>query len=890
MSSVTPPGSVSVGDVGLIDAEGGEIGMKYGFQKRRGFRRSALFTTVALGISLAVPAFGQEAGAPAAARDPDPANESPPPNESAPSNESPPANESPPKNESAPADHSPAARGQGVEEIVVTAQRREQLLQDVPISMTVYDQKQLDSRNIVNASDLAAYTPSLTANRNFGDDSSSFAIRGFTQELRTTPSVGVYFGDVVSPRGGGSITAGDGAGPGAFFDLENVQVLKGPQGTLFGRNTTGGDVLIVPRKPTDEWEGYFESSAGNFNMLRFQGVANAPVWKDKLRVRLGFDQQTRDGYLHNTTGIGPSDLANVAYTSFRASIVANPLEAVENYSLFTYVDSNNHGGVNQLFACNSNGASTLPILLSNCEQQLAQPSGGFYDVTSDFPNPKSTIRQWQFINTTTWEVTDNFTVKNIVAPSNLNSTLNIALFGTNFQAQTPTGTIPLFFSTVGTVPKIPTTDQDSLVEEVRFLGHAFDKRLEWQGGLYYENSDPDGVSGSQSANYQSCDLSTLGTNPADFRCNNILNVFLANVSRSLGTVEYINKAVYGQGTFHLLPDVLSLTGGIRYSWDRTRGTSSQTAYTFDELPQGGYAAPTGAKCVASSATFPECTIGLSQSSQAPTGTFGLEWTPIVDSLLYAKWTRGYRQGSVNIFGVEGLNTFGPEHVDTYEIGAKRTFGVPFPGAFSVASFYNDFTDQQIQVGILPTSFVPTTAIVNAGKSQIWGVETEATVQPLDGVRLSGAYTYLNTKLESLDIPELPPTVLIAVPTAQAGDSLPYSPKNQLAFTASYRLPFVPESAGDVIPAATYVYTDNQQAVTASGSAFHTIPSYELLNLNLSWNQVMGKPVDASIFATNVLGEEYWTSIPGTFNSLGLETRTLGQPQMFGARIRYNFSL
>jgi len=755
--------------------------------------------------------------------------------------------------------------------------------------MTVFDQKQLDQRNIVNASDLGTYTPSLSVNRNFGDDSSSFAIRGFTQELRTTPSVGVYFADVVAPRGGGSITAGDGAGPGAFFDLENVQVLKGPQGTLFGRNTTGGDVLIVPRKPTDEWEGYFESSAGNFNMLRFTGAANAPL-HDMLKVRLGFDQQTRDGYLHNTSGVGPRDFSDVGYASFRASAVLTPWEPLENYSLFTYLSSENNGGVQQLFACNSTGQVMLPILLPFCEQQLAHPSGSFYDVASVFPNPKSEIHQWQTINTTTWKATDYVTIKNIFSVAHLDTTLNSALFGTNFQAPTATGTIPLFFSNAGTVPGIPTTSQNSSVEEVRALGHAFDDRLEWQGGLYYEKSNPDGLSGSQSANYISCDLSTLGTNPADFRCNNIQNDFLAAVSRSLGTISYENKAVYGQGTFHLLPDVLSLTGGIRYTWDTTNGTSDQTAYLFDQFPQGGFFPPSGAKCVSGSGTFPNCGIGLSQTSDAPTGTFGVDWHPLEDSLVYAKYTRGYRQGSVNINGVEGLNTFGPEHVDTYEAGAKRTFGIPFPGTFDIAGFYNDFRDQQLQVGVISSSFVPTTAIVNAGHSTIWGMEMAANVEPVDRVRLGAAYTYLNTKLNSLDLPPLPPTVLIAVPTAATGDRLPYTPNNEVVLTASYRLPFVPERAGDVTPSATYVYTDNEQAVTKSASAFHTIPSHQLLNLNLSWDRIMGYPVDASVFVTNVLGEEYWTFVPGTYNALGFETRVLGQPRMYGMRLRYNFSL
>ncbi|MFT3968302.1 MAG: Plug domain-containing protein, partial [Sphingobium sp.] len=134
------------------------------------------------------------------------------------------------------------------ETIVVTARRTEERLQDVPISITVFNQQQLSNRNVVNSQDLATYTPSLSSNTNFGSQNSSFAIRGFAQDIGTAPSVGVYFADVVAPRGASNgVPTGDGAGPGSFFDLANVQVLKGPQGTLFGRNTTGGAVLLVPQ-------------------------------------------------------------------------------------------------------------------------------------------------------------------------------------------------------------------------------------------------------------------------------------------------------------------------------------------------------------------------------------------------------------------------------------------------------------------------------------------------------------------------------------------------------------------------------------------------------------------------------------------------------------------
>ncbi len=165
-----------------------------------------------------------------------------------------------------------------LENIIVTARRVEERVQDVPISITVFNQQQLTKQNVVNSSDLAAFTPSLSANSNFGNENSSFAIRGFVQDLGTLPSVGVYFADVVAPRGSsnGSFPVGDGAGPGSFFDLQNVQVLKGPQGTLFGRNTTGGAVLLVPQRPTHELGGYVQASAGNLDMQRLLLALIAP--------------------------------------------------------------------------------------------------------------------------------------------------------------------------------------------------------------------------------------------------------------------------------------------------------------------------------------------------------------------------------------------------------------------------------------------------------------------------------------------------------------------------------------------------------------------------------------------------------------------------------------
>src|ERR1700756_2044940 len=195
-----------------------------------------------------------------------------------------------------------AQNAQTIGEVVVTARRMEDRLQDVAISMTVYNQQQLAQKNITYPGDLATYTPSLSANTQCGVDNTQFTLRGFTQQLQTSPTVGVYFGDVVAPRGGPTIATGDGAGPGDFFDLQNIQVLKGPQGTLFGRNTTGGAILLVPQRPTGKLEGYVEGSLGNSGLKRIQAVVNIPA-NDDLRFRFGVDRETRDGYTHNISGV-----------------------------------------------------------------------------------------------------------------------------------------------------------------------------------------------------------------------------------------------------------------------------------------------------------------------------------------------------------------------------------------------------------------------------------------------------------------------------------------------------------------------------------------------------------------------------------------------------------
>jgi len=766
------------------------------------------------------------------------------------------------------------------DEIIVTARRTEEVLQNVPISMTVFNQEMLNERNVVNGADLATYTPSLSVNTRFGADNTTFAIRGFTQELRTTASVAVYFADVVAPRGGGSVSAGDGAGPGSFFDLQNVQVLKGPQGTLFGRNTTGGAIQLVPQEPTTKLEGYLEQSAGNYDMRRTQGVLNIPL-ADTVRARIGFDTEKRDGYLVNVSGIGPDRLANVNYLAGRASVMWDVTDSVKNYTIFSHTNSENNNNIQGLFACNPTG-----LTASVCQPALAAIGNGFYNVANETEDPVAKLKQTQIINTTTWDVSDALTIKNNLSYADLDQTTRFTNFGANVQF----GGVHTWLFPAGTWPGIPTNAQKTYVEELQFSGTALDAKLTWQGGLYYERSRPDGLSGALSPSFAQCDPAT-----GDITNYNCTSIFPGGgVISTLGTIEYINKAAYAQTTYDI-SDEFRMTTGLRYTDDTTNGDSRITSYTFDSS-----GAVNGSNCIILGADpANNCSLKLHQHSQAPTWLIDFDYLPTPDQMYYAKYARGYRQGSVSIASPAGYQTFDPEKVDSYEIGSKTTFHAAVSGTFNISAFYNELSNQQLQMGEVPCALAAagstctpappgfagsgTTAIVNAGTSTIEGVEAETTLKLSDDLSFNLSYTYLWTHLDSQTVPPGAPGY-VALPAAVEGGHLSFSPTHSLTTGLSYRLP-IPADLGDLSAGATYSFVSDQISTV---STLGTLPARQLLNLNMGWKAIAGSPFDASLFMTNALNEKYPTYVPGVYDSLGMEFRVVGEPKMWGARVKYNF--
>jgi iron complex outermembrane recepter protein len=783
-------------------------------------------------------------------------------------------------------------------DIVVTARRVEERLQDVPISITVFTQQQLTDHNVLNAQDLANYTPSLSANSNFGNDNTSYAIRGFVQDIGTSPSVGVYFADVVAPRGPSSgTTAGDGAGPGYFYDLQNVQVLKGPQGTLFGRNTTGGAVLFVPQKPTADFGGYAEASYGNFEMHRIQAAINLPL-NDIVRFRLAVDNERRDGYADNDSGIGPARLDDVNYTAVRASLVVDVLPNLENYTIGSFTRSDNNGPIQKVIGCDSTPSAANLLGPFACAQlaQEQQRGAGFYTVESDLPHPESLLEQSQAINTTTWRASDALTIKNIASFSQLRDSLGTALFGTNFTLGG--GLPPLVFATLQPAPGYWGTDQSTISEELQFQGSALDQRLTYQGGGYMEVSTPVNWAGTQPSTVISC------TNSAALQCTDVLGIGftqalgfpiqVGSVSYNLEKTTYRDFGIYEQTTYSLT-DQLKLTEGLRYTWDRDENTSQFLAYSFPVTPP--YTAAPTQKCVDPIAL--PCFQTTEERSGAPTWVTDLDYKPTENMMLYGKYSRGYRAGGVFPSAPSNYRVFQPEKVDTFETGLKTTFGGPLRGTFDIAAFYNNFRNQQLQVGFdaAPGSSVgPTTGIVNAGKSRIYGTEVEASVTPVTGLTFNVNYTYLDTRITAIaPLVSTDPNYLISS-QIPVGSALALTPRNKALVSATYTLP-LSQQIGTVSLAATYTYTGRQlsnyvysspAAVTAFGADFGTLAARKLLDLDINWNSIAGSTVDAALFGTNVTNRHYYTFIPGLGPQTGLETASLGVPRMYGVRVRYRF--
>ncbi len=627
-----------------------------------------------------------------------------------------------------------------IEEIVVTARKREESLQDTPIAVSAFTGEGLEIRGITDLSSLDNFSPNLVLNRspsNSGVTNAAVYIRGIGQNDFVPvidPGVGIYVDGVYLGRSVGGILD--------LVDLERVEVLRGPQGTLFGKNTIGGAVSLTTKRPSEEFGGKVGVKVGTDDRLNLNAMLNVPI-SDNLLTRISLASFQQDGYVDRV--FDGKDLGDDDTIAGRFSALWLVNEDVEVSFAFDYSKDDENGpplvttGIEPINSgfFGPSGAPSMTLAQNTLAAQLAEPGGiapggTFFDPVAAFPfnfgacfdqanlnNPscfnqryiqpeegtknfgtdptKSELEVWGVSVTVNWEINDHLTLKSITAFR----TFDGEFYNDNDGApQRVSQLIDIF-------------DQDQFSQEFQLLGTSFDDRLNWIVGAYYFEEDGKNI------------------NPVRFSQVHI---------QSGGYFDSDSWAVFGQGTFEVT-DKLSLTIGLRYTEDTKRYLPDQF---FEFFPIGPLPLPpcpgTGQPCVVGDRVLPYVEETTDSEEVTPMVNLAYRWN---DSLMtYLTYSEGFKGGGFTqrIFPPEAnLPDFDPEFVKSYEIGFKYD-GWDGRLRLNGAVFFTDYTDIQLLVAD-PTRVGP--FVTNAGDAEIKGVELELSLVPAQSWLISASVGYLD---------------------------------------------------------------------------------------------------------------------------------------------------
>lgn len=746
-------------------------------------------------------------------------------------------------------DNEEASSGNGEDAIIVTARRREEDVQDVPATVSVLSADALASRGIERSDDLQFSVPSLRIAPQISAVTPNFIIRGQGRPLFTgaLPGVVTYVADVPLPQDGSIVP---------FYDLASVQVLKGPQGTLFGRNTTGGAILLSPVRPDlNEVEGYAEVGVENYDAFNIAAAVNVPVIQDRLAIRVAGDRKRRDGYVKNLGG-GPN-LGSKHTDSFRVSVLAQPFDKLENLFIFDHTKINETGAAvvpTAVFtdaAGNPTGtaasAANRPFffggtLANDIRQQLARvQAAGRLVADPGIDDGFVRGKFWGIVNTTTLDLGD-ISVKNIFG-------YRRATIRDRFDIDGLPASVNDRISGNGAFPQVAL---DALSNEFQISGSLFDKSLDFLAGGFLLNEGPTGEAGTQSLQFF-----RTGSPPPI-----IQNIYIRNKS----------KALFGQLTYRFggALEGLNLTAGYRHTWDDR---------SFCVMQQ---AASRG----------PENCAGVTRETKFDAGsyTFSADYKVAEDILLYAAHRRGYRGGGVNTNVPVGLiqGIYQPETVNDYEGGLKSSWEMGgFRGRFNFAYYRANISNLQASAVTalpLPGGGTLNSAIVaNAAKAHTEGFEAELTLIPTRGLMLSAKYDHFKGSFDEFTGPANFPV----------GSLLSFkfnTPNDTLNLNASYEID-LPENLGKTLGFSVNYYWRGDTLISTAPSVPVPItvePSFDTIDLGMDWKGIAGTPLDLSLFVRNVGNTIYRTGMSNSAAVFSLATSYYGEPRTYGVRLRYSF--
>ena len=729
-----------------------------------------------------------------------------------------------------------------LDEITVTARRRSESLQQVPIAISVFDQDTLQRHEIGTLSDLQQLVPSAYVSAYAHGNQQFFTLRGQGESGLNTgggagggPAVVGYLSEVPAAI----------SGPGLYYDLQSVQVLKGPQGTLFGRNTTGGAILFEPRRPNlKSLEGYGQAVKGDFSRYETQAAINAPLINGKLAIRVAGQLGSRAGYTDDVnTGV---DYNNRHFQAARVGILFQPTNALENYFLGNYVAFNEHGPGTILAAANPAnpflGASILDYVSAQQSRGIRGTALGVKELDQGI--------FYNLINKTAVTLGEHLTLRNIFSYSKQQIR----------RQDDEDGTRLALLDSVGSVPGTWLVDQNTLTEELQLQGRSLTGAFDWQAGAFYEDD--------------------YSPNPDDrtYAQQLVLLPLYSNLDRA--DVGGSSFGLYGQGTYQLTRFVpgLRFTAGYRYTWDHVyEGYSLSFGASRTPVPGDPCASRPGA-------SVPNCFIEAGASHGGRSYTVGFDYQASPAVLVYVVSRQGYKSGGFNIIAAtvgdtsSPFFTYKPERLSDVEIGVKADWSLGGArGRTNVALYNSWYRDAQVNTSAIIDN-LQEAVTANAARATIRGVEVENTLQPASFIELSLSYSYLDASYDRY-----------VTPLGQDLTGLPYAyaPRNKASASMRLRAP-LPRSVGDVWLGANFTYQDKVFAGFTTVDPGSFMPAYGLLGLRVDWEAIWGSGLDAAIFATNVTDKAYRAANEDLYSTIGTATTVYGEPRMIGASVRYRF--
>lgn len=736
-----------------------------------------------------------------------------------------------------------------LEEVIVTAQKRVASLQDTPIAISAFTSENIEAMRLIDAKDVGAVSPYLQmpAYPNATNNVALF-IRGIGNAdsivLTKDPTVGLYYDGVYAARSTGLLAD--------LSDLERVEILRGPQGTLYGRNTMAGAINFINAKPTGEFGFKQNLSAGDYGSWRSVSHLNLPE-ASGFAAKLTAAFSDRDGWVENE---GPNEVAGYEYADYykketegyRAALRFDGIDKLLVDYSYDYSDITSSapyfqyggpvGGVTRAFVPITN---SFPERLKNTRTPTGGGQFAYY-----LPESKTEVNGHNL--TASFEINDDLTFRSITGYRDFDDDIS-----QNF-AQS--------FGDAGSLEVHTKTNQDQWSQELQLIGSA--ERLEYVGGLYYfnENGDQqerqflDRASVDELGIY-AFDFVTMmpcsdGTRPGPI-CTDFVNATLPNyLGEYKVSTDVESWAGYGQATYtpDVLNDQLDLTLGLRYTDDQREASRSNDGWYANSYAPGR--------------------TDSSKDRFDYTAIADYNWTDQVST--YLKTSTGFRSGGSSRNGVDFNVPFDSEDLTAYELGWKSEW-LDQRVRLNGATYYQQISD--IILDYLPDPVLNPQLVesFNSGDADVWGLEIDLEAAITDQFLVGLSYAYLNYDFSNVDFPD---------GTDHTDTTeLVWAPENAYTLSADYTLPV---SIGEVRFHLDYAWQDDQFALANTEFGKVEIADYGLLNARISLAEVEmgGHNWQVALWGRNLTDEDSANYLIGSTASTYLA------PTMWGADVIFEF--